>query len=260
MSSPIEGGFFKTQILSPPASSVHSSQAPYALPRPRSKPLRLGGSKESAVIRHIDDGILQIQRHFAQRSGNAADVDHLGGYTRFKEAGNDIEKLVDVVWVSGTPSLQVPYLLSLSLLAVDCISGLPVSPRTMFRLLHKLDVAFASLLQGQDIDTGESLPGSEGGRTVSDTQKVRLKGIVQRTRVAVVDVMSNGEIEEDDQEAIDMSEDVYDPSDAENPDVDLDSIGAEHVSWEMETAKVYDRTVVELGDTIGGPPIGIIVD
>ena len=30
--------------------------------------------------------------------------------------------------------------------------------------------------------------------------------------------------------------------------------------WDMHIAKVYDRTVVELGDTLGGTPIGIISD
>jgi len=28
----------------------------------------------------------------------------------------------------------------------------------------------------------------------------------------------------------------------------------------MGVARIYDRTVVELGDTIGGSPIGIITD
>lgn len=148
--------------------------------------------------------------------------------------------------------------MSLALLTVDCIPGFPAAPRTMFRLIHKLDVVFASLLQGRDFDTGEPLPGFEGGRSVTDTEKVRLKSLVERTRVVVAGVMSAGEMDEDEEESAvdDTTADETMDSDADQAeDMDVDAN-----SWDMETAKVYDRTVVELGDTIGGTPIGIVTD
>jgi len=123
----------------------------------------------------------------------------------------------------------------------------------MFRLLGKLDRAFASLLQGRDVETGEPLPGSERGAVVSSTQKVRMKSIVERTRLCVIEVMDNKDFDyttEDEPETGD--EDGIDDLD----DDDIDG-GA---GWEMEIAKVYDRTIVELGDAIGGPPIGVFGD
>lgn len=105
MSSPEAGGFFKSDILSPPAS-VQSSNATSALPHPRAQPLKTGGSKESAFIRYADHGILQIKRRFAKRDSRAPATGDAKGYESFREAGKDMERLIDVVWVSGTRKLS----------------------------------------------------------------------------------------------------------------------------------------------------------
>lgn len=147
--------------------------------------------------------------------------------------------------------------MSLALLTVDTITGFPPSPKDMFRLLDKLDLAFASLLQGQDPQTGEPLPGVQNGRRVNDTEKVRIKSLIERTRITVVDVMSTGGME---------TSDGADESTAAEQSVDEDVSGWVDLgvdaddSWEMKVAKVYDQTIVELGDTIGGTPIGIVTD
>ncbi len=125
----------------------------------------------------------------------------------------------------------------------------------MFRLLAKLDFAFSSLLQGRDVDTGEPLPGFEGGRRLSGTEKVRIKGLVERTRVCVVGVMNSGEFDREDVEG--ESSRSGDDSMAEQNAVEDEPDGGE---WDMEVARVYDRTIVELGDTLGGSPIGIVID
>jgi len=141
----------------------------------------------------------------------------------------------------------------------------------MFRLLGKLDIAFASLLQGHNVETGDALPGFETGRRVSGTEKVRIKSLVERTRVAVVEVMSSGEMEEDEEEGtaeedseledgmvVEMETDTEDEQSRYDKKLqdEVEDVGG----WDMEVAKVYDRTVVELGDTIGGTPIGIITE
>lgn len=113
----------------------------------------------------------------------------------------------------------------------------------MFRLLDKLDVAFASLVQGKDAETGETLPGCEGRRGVSGTEKVRIKSLIERTRVVVVEVMTEGEYETEEGNGQDRNEEMMD-MDAET-------------DFAMEIARIYDRTLVELGDTLGGPSIGI---
>ncbi|KAL9094537.1 MAG: hypothetical protein Q9165_003096 [Trypethelium subeluteriae] len=116
----------------------------------------------------------------------------------------------------------------------------------MFRLLEKLDVAFASLLQGRNIDSGEPLPGFETGKGVTGTEKVRIKSIADNSRVAVVHLMSQGDIEsESDLEGTDHAETSMD----EDP-IDDDLIGGN--DFAMEIARVYDRTTVELGDQLSG--------
>lgn len=140
------------------------------------------------------------------------------------------------------------------------IPAFPAAPRQLFRLLGKLDHAFASLLQERDIDTGEPLPGFSMRRGVSGTEKVRIKSLVERTRICVVDVMSKGEFEEDDESTFpdesaqsDLDGDlILEDSGELNLDVDED----DYENWDMRVAKVYDKTLVELGETMDGPEIG----
>ena len=69
--------------------------------------------------------------------------------------------------------------------------------------------------------------------------------------------------------------DEEDNDDAEKMDVDGDddlegelilegdgpyAPGQEEESWEMQIARVYDRTMVELGDSLETPNIGIITE
>lgn len=140
------------------------------------------------------------------------------------------------------------------------ITAFPAAPRPLFRLVGKLDNAFASLLLGRDIDTGDPLPGFNTNRGVSGTEKVRIKSLVERTRICVVDVMSKGDFEEDeemleqkDTATSDMEGDLIldEPADL---DVDEDF---EDEDWDMQIARVYDKTLVELGQTMEGPEIGI---
>ncbi len=107
------GGFLHSSLLSPPPSST-TSTCRSILPAPRSHPLRSGSAKESTFINHVDQGIMQVTRKYATKfsgTGSGA-VDHPGpvsydttqdrGYESFGEVARDIERLLEVVWVSGT--------------------------------------------------------------------------------------------------------------------------------------------------------------
>ena len=106
-------------------------------------------------------------------------------------------------------NLQIPYLLNFAVLTADFLPLFGSSTRSAqatFRLLSKLDYAFSSLLTGHDTASGEYLPGFENGRTITTTDKVRLKGVVDRTRLTVTRVMSGDSVvgdEDDVGEAID---------------------------------------------------------
>ena len=126
------------------------------------------------------------------------------------------------------------------------------------------------MLTGRDNATGEVLPGFENGRTVTTTDKVRLKGIVDRTRLTVVRVMSGESVAGDEQDVGDAMDTDNDEHQAlPNRDGTVTFEGFEDNTddededdeWEERgIASVYEKTISELGDVLGGPPIGIITD
>ncbi|KXL43215.1 hypothetical protein M433DRAFT_70660 [Acidomyces richmondensis BFW] len=262
-------------MLSPPHSSVASvsSHAATTLPHPRSSPLRPGGTKESAFIRYVDQRIQHMQRRFAKRTNPAgnglSDVDKdkaddwgdVKGYSTMREACRDIEELLELVWISGTPSLQIPFLINLAVLLSTVISAMPPSPNSLFRVLKKFDLAFTSLIQSRDLETGETLPGFEGKRGISVTEKVRIRSLVERTRVEVMEAFKRGEFafEEPEGEAADKAENDDNELMVEREDMGPDEEDGED-SCDMQLARVYDRTLQELGDSLEEPSIGIITE
>jgi len=131
------------------------------------------------------------------------------------------------------------------------ITAFPAAPRHMFRLLGKLDHAFASLLQQRDIETGEPLPGFSLGKRVSTTEKVRIKSLIERARISATNAMSKGDFEEDEDEELA-------PKNALDGELILEGADEEDdEDWNMQIARVYDKTLVEIGDSMDGPAIGI---
>ncbi|KAH8728488.1 hypothetical protein GQ44DRAFT_702387 [Phaeosphaeriaceae sp. PMI808] len=257
----------------PPTSSATPSQHASPLPQSRRQPLKPGGPKESELIRYLDHGVNSIQKRVDNRTTNSKNRGAQGeaeGYRAFSDVAKDLGALVDVVWVSGSPNLQTPYLLNLAVLTTEFLPLFPTtesSSQATFRLLSKLDEAFSSLLTGHDSATGEPLSGFGNGRTLSTTDKVRLKGIVDRTRLTVARVMSGegvvgGESDVGERMDTDTEEDTprrgetvhfegFDNSEDQEEDEDQE---------ERNIAGVYQKTIGELGDVLGGPPIGIITD
>lgn len=133
----------------------------------------------------------------------------------------------------------------------------PFAPVHTFKLLQKLDLAFSSLLRGVDVLTGVILSGFHTGKArLSTTEKVRMRGLVERTRVAVVEVAGKcgSTVDDSASEFISQAEteDESMNDDSETMEAVLDG---GHGRWEMEIARVYERTMVELGvslETSGG--------
>ena len=115
---------------------------------------------------------------------------------------------------------------------------------------------FASLLQGEDVDTGAVLPGFETRRDhVSMTEKVRIKNLVENARIVVLEAQDteDGGVDDGDE----------DEEDGDDMDVEMGGLGEngcdygidEYVEapgrWEMESARVYERTIQLLGDELG---------
>jgi hypothetical protein len=167
-----------------------------------------------------------------------------------------------------TANLQIPYFLNIAVLAAEFLPMFPVSDRSTqatFHLLEKLDDVFASLLTGHDAATGEFLSGFEAGRQVSTTDKVRLKGIVDRTRLAVARSIKDV-VDEESESGETMTTDTEGDTPQDQGMVkfegfdDDDDDGEDEHSRERSIASVYEKTIGELGDVLGGPPIGIITD
>ncbi|MCJ1453838.1 hypothetical protein MMC28_004187 [Mycoblastus sanguinarius] len=255
------GGFLQSTLPSPPPSSSHSSStATSILPQPRSTPLKPGSAKESSFIDYVDRKLLGISRRYEKRYNADFEDEAMSGiegkgYESFGELATDLASVIDVVWVSGTPSLQVPYLLTIALTSCSCLPAFPFGPLSTFQLLHKLDLAFFSLLKGANYETGETLPGFEGGRAkLSTTEKVRLRGLVERTRVAVVEVAGKGGSATDFGSAVQTEDDLTtDDDDEAMQDVQLEE---NRGRWEMEVARVYEKTLVELGVSLDTSGIG----
>ncbi|KAL4753385.1 hypothetical protein BDW72DRAFT_168911 [Aspergillus terricola var. indicus] len=269
--SPGGGGFM--QPLAPSPAPSASTVTPSVLPKQRTHPIRPGSMKEATVINHVDKTILAINRRHAkkfsivleqqptQQNGNEtnpksalngereAGREKERGYESFKEVVKDIESVVDVLWVSGTPSLQIPYLISLSGLVNNYLPDYPFSKEATFRLLRKLDSFFASLILGENAETGQPLSGFEGRRNVvSMTEKVRIKSIAETARVLVVE---KGDSSNPDADGNDDSEDIEDVEYEDEINLDSELEVDRPEKWEMETARVYEKTIQLLSDELG---------
>lgn len=181
-------------------STATSTSSALGLPHPRSQPLRPGSAKEDLVRRYVSERLLQISRRFVKKYGIAEPTDVIIGYASMGELCRDVDALLNNLWKSGTPSLQVQYLLNIASELITWMDGFKPSPKATLALLKKLDYCFASLLIGEDLETHETLPGFErGGNTVSfkrvglsRTDMVRCRSIAEQSRVAVVDVFQRG--------------------------------------------------------------------
>lgn len=134
LSNPPPGGFIPTTLPSPPPSTITSPrQNPSTLlPHPRAHPLKSGSAKESGLISFVDQGILNVARRYAKRfsarledgpvePGVDADAAAGLGYEEFGEVARDLEELVDVVWVSGTRTFFLLFLLLPRPSLFDCL-------------------------------------------------------------------------------------------------------------------------------------------
>ncbi|KAI0008086.1 hypothetical protein F4779DRAFT_588901 [Xylariaceae sp. FL0662B] len=190
------GGFLPSTSLPSPSPSTASGRIAALLPRPRSKPLVPGSRKEDYARHYVEERLLHISRRFIKHHDVPDPADDVTGYPSMDEVCRDLEEVVDVLWFSGTPFLQIPYLLNIALAITTYLPSFPPSPRPTFALLRKLDHCFASLLVGHDVKSSKPLPGFHDGNNANHpaftrTDMVRCKSLADETRMLVAVVMSN---------------------------------------------------------------------
>ncbi|KAI0439341.1 hypothetical protein F4803DRAFT_50009 [Xylaria telfairii] len=198
---PGPGGFLPSRSALPsPTPSTASSRVAARLPHPRSRPLVPGSKKEDYARDYVARRLLHISRRYVKKFGIPDPVDEVIGYESMDEVCRDLEEVIDVLWFSGTPSLQVPYLLNVALAFNTYLPSFSPAPRPTFSLLRKIDHCFASLLVGYDVKTKVPLPGfaSTVDNSIksrfSRTDMVRCKSLADETRMLVAMVMS-GEVD-----------------------------------------------------------------
>ncbi|KAL1891296.1 hypothetical protein Sste5346_007756 [Sporothrix stenoceras] len=301
--SPGPGGFFQSGTsnagLMSPSPSIRSTSSALGLPHPRSQPLRPGSAKEDLVRRYVSERLLQISRRFVKKYGIAEPTDTIIGYASMGELCRDVDALLNNLWKSGTPSLQVQYLLNIASELITWMDGFKPSPRATLALLRKLDYCFASLLIGEDLETHETLPGFEGGGNttnfrragLSRTDMVRCRSIAEQSRVAVMDMFQRGPpdpfdennnsnrrrrqdregtvgteastaqgedtdmerettAEPTDDDATTLADATEDDEDEYENDDDDDI----NEDTQMGVARVYENTLVKLGEVLGDQP------
>ncbi|KAI4086247.1 MAG: hypothetical protein LQ344_007711 [Seirophora lacunosa] len=203
-----------------------------------------GSSKEGDLISYIEQKLLAVSRRYENRISAALsgeenpDVEGRG----YKDIGEQLRELDPVVDV-------VTFLLTIALSVTSSLESFPFTPRPTFQFLRKMDLAFSSLLKGVNAETGEPLPGFQGGRgRLSTTEKVRMRGIVERTRVAVVEVAGkDGSLADVKNVPLSETDTEEDFNATEDDDVDMLEDESSHRRWEMDIARVYEKTIVELG-------------
>ncbi|KAM0622780.1 hypothetical protein ACHAQG_005159 [Verticillium nonalfalfae] len=206
------------------------------------------------------------QRSNGEEKFSAPDPgDGFVGYAGFSELCKDLQSIIDVLWLSGTPSLQIPFLLNVASEFTKYIVSFPPSPRATFAIVRKLDKCFASLLCGQDIDTKEPLPGFENGLRagMTTTDMVRCRSLVEQSRILVMEVLSSDTEETDDGDPDDGGESDTDNDRDTLPMANLDTeqgstawVEDDEARLSMDVVRVYENTIVQLGnrlgDTLGG--------
>ncbi|KFL62161.1 uncharacterized protein TERG_12361 [Trichophyton rubrum CBS 118892] len=157
------------------------------LPQQRQHPVRPGSSKEANLLAWVEAAVLRINRRHAKKfSGmqtdparergreaaeNDSDGENVPGYESFGEVAADIERVLDVLWVSNTPSIQVPYMITLAGLVDSYLRDFSWQARCTFALLDKLDAMLAALLTADEGEGGQKrsrFPSCKSAKIMTD--------------------------------------------------------------------------------------------
>ncbi|KZL67999.1 meiotic recombination protein DMC1 [Colletotrichum tofieldiae] len=257
---PEPGGFFPSQTLPSPAPSSASARSSAALPHPRARSLRPGSNKEETVRRYVEERLAIVNRRYVKKHGNPEPGDQVVGYKTFAELCKDLHGVIDILWLSGTPSIQIPFLLNIASDFTQWIDAFPPSPKATFSVLKKLDHCFASILTGRDMETNDTLPGFENGMRagMSTTDMVRCRSSVEQTRLVIVEVLSKEPDEGDEMEEDENETDATRGNDTEYEDASGSVWDEDDDGFYMDAARVYEHTIVQLGEKLGdvfGPAV-----
>ncbi len=125
---------------------IESHRSPAATSR--SKPLVRGSRKEEYAREYVARRLLHVSRRYVKKFGIPNPEDEVTGYENMEEVCRDLEEVVDILWFSGTPSLQVPYLLNVALAFNTYLPSFPPAPRLRLPCFEKWITALRAYLWG----------------------------------------------------------------------------------------------------------------
>ncbi|RMD42729.1 hypothetical protein DV735_g2455, partial [Chaetothyriales sp. CBS 134920] len=234
-----------SSLPSPPASTPVSTASPVdggvvstVLPPARRNPLQPGSQKEISLLFYLDNETRRIQRRYGKKFPAFEEADDdAPGYTSIDQVVEDIDPLLDLAWVSATPSIRIQYLLALAGTLVSYMPAFPFSLK-LFPILRKFDEAFAALAR--------TPPPQNGGRApVSRTDKVRIKSLAANARVAVVNVAASPNY------ATAAQADWSDEEDETSEDESLAPAATElRDDVDANIGRVFQKTLEALGDEL----------
>ncbi|CAI7657752.1 unnamed protein product [Penicillium viridicatum] len=212
-----------------------------SLPHQRSQPISSGSEEETQLRGQISTGIERVT-YRKMKSDMGMDAPDTPAserrYDGFEDLAADVEDLIDMLWASATPAIQTEALITLAGITQTSLPAFPFDAPPTLNILHKLDSVFAALCTSTHPLTGAVLPGAQPGQSlVTETQKVRIRSLAERTRYQVFSCLAqsteggnatNGYGDGDDEDE-DSGDEVDEP-------------------WMLEATRVYEKSLMLLAE------------
>ncbi|CAI7651730.1 unnamed protein product [Penicillium discolor] len=212
-----------------------------SLPQQRSQPIPSGSQEETQLRGQISTGIERVT-YRKMKSDMGMDAPDTPAserrYDSFKDLAADVEGLIDTLWASATPAIQTEALITLAGLTQTSLPAFPFDAPPTLNIFHKLDSVFAALCTSTHPLTGAVLPGAQPGQSlVTETQKVRIRSLAERTRFQVFSCLATSN---------ERGNSVNGYGDGD--DEDEDSGDEIDEPWMLEATRVYEKSLMLLAE------------
>lgn len=212
-----------------------------SLPQQRSQPIPSGSEEETQLRGQISTGIERVT-YRKMKSDMGMDAPDTPAserrYDSFKDLAADVENLIDTLWASATPAIQTEALITLAGLTQTSLPAFPFDAPPTLNILHKLDSVFAALCTSTHPLTGAVLPGAQPGQSlVTETQKVRVRSLAERTRYQVFSCLAKSN---------ERGNAANGYGDGDDEDEDSDDEVDE--PWMLEATQVYEKSLMLLAE------------
>ncbi|KAJ5558080.1 hypothetical protein N7535_009570 [Penicillium sp. DV-2018c] len=235
-----EDGAISIDLVLP--STVHPSWNPtLSLPPQRTQPIPPDSMEETQLRGQISAGIERVT-YRKMKSDMGMDAPGTPAaerrYESFKELAADVEGVVDMLWASATPAIQIEALITLAGLTQTSLPAFPFEAQPTLSILHKLDSVFAALCTGTHPVDGLVLPGATPGQSLATkTQKVRIRSLAERTRYEVFSCLGRAS------EKAQVNRDgVWEDEDDADEGDEVDE------PWMLEATRVYEKCLMLLAE------------